>query len=112
MKNLWYDASCPICTAFKEDLERRLGDKVIFLEAEEGSKNFKYMNDKGTYEGRYAISVLMSDFPNISPSLMLLPPEWRTMIAKAVYEIASLGRKVIKSVAKDSVNKKGCGCSR
>ena len=114
MKKLRYDAECPICTTFNNDSASRLGGDVEFIPIEEGAKNFKYQNDKGVYEGKYAISVLMTDFPNLSPSLSILPDEWRDTIATAMYEIASLGRNLYQKIngLKNKLNKKGCNCGK
>jgi hypothetical protein len=115
MKKLWYDAECPICSTFKSELEDRLNGEIEFLPIESTSQNFKYENEEGSYEGRFAISVLMDDFPNLLPSLSILPEDMKAVIMKTLYSLSSMSRTLYKKTVgfRDSLNKKkGCNCGK
>ena len=109
MKTLWYDEQCPICRAFKSELEARTDGELTFEVSDPESKSFRYKNDQGDYEGRDAIAMLLKDFPNLSPTLAMLPEGWRVAIMQTMTSIASVGRTIIKKSEK-LLKKSGCNC--
>ena len=113
---LYYDATCPICTNYKRFIERRLGDRITCLPAEDGAKDVTYKVAEGqTYSGTRAIDRLLEDFPEVQDLNFLLPEGLRKAGVrlpgkvpatgmKAVYKVSGVVRKAYQTV------RKGCNC--
>lgn len=114
MKKLKYDETCPICRTFKTELELRSNGEIEFIPLDPDSTNFEYENEQGTFIGKEAISVLLKDFPNLVPSLNVLPLEMREGIMNVMYSLSSIGRTLYKKTISLGRNKKpgGCNCGK
>lgn len=115
MKKLWFDPDCPICAAFKGEIESRTMGEIEFVPSEPDAKSFKYENELGVFEGRDAIAMILKDYPNLVPALSVLPKEWREAVMASMVQLASVGRSAYKSIRNFVVGKtlnKPCNCGK
>lgn len=102
-----FDATCPVCTNFMHMIRAKVKDRAEYYKADEGARDFKYVDAKGaSYSGTAAVDKMATDFPEIGDYLFILPEKFRKAGLKAVYKVAGPIRKIIGSV------KKGCNCGK
>lgn len=115
---LYYDDTCPVCKMFKASVYGYVGDAIEYKPIEKNAKTFRYVSSDGSvYLGKDALRKLLSDYPNIAPTLNLLPEQWKIKVVNAGVHAASMIRSITKNAREMLENTKqkssngGCGCN-
>lgn len=110
---LYYDAECPVCTAFMKKIVSDVGDSIECRPAPKQSKSFRYVRSSGaTSIGADALKWLLNDFPSIAPSLNILPAVWKEKIVGATVKAAGVLREALGKFQREGTTgaKGGCNC--
>jgi phage-related protein len=103
----FYDNGCPICSQYRRLVERKIGDQVEYVPAQQNASDFEYLATDGVkYSGAKAIEALVKDFPAVKDYMWVLPEKYKMTALKAVYKVSSVVRKAYGTV------KKGCNCGK
>lgn len=105
---LYYDAQCPVCTAFVRSLRRKLPvNRITFQPTDPSENQFKLKTSKGNlFYGDKALDVLIKEFPIVKSYFSMLPKGAQASAVKATVKVGSTVRKAIKAV------KRNCNCGK
>lgn len=114
---LYYDASCPMCSAFRKRIESDIGPGMIdFKPAPAEAKSFRYVRSTGVVTvGKDALKALLQDFPGIGGALNILPEKWKEQVIGATVRAAGALRTAMQQFqARPGTGDKpgGCGCGK
>lgn len=107
---LYYDQSCPVCIQFKKHIEKKAKNPLEFRDIGSQAKKFKYVDsDSLIHVGKVGLRRLITDYPEVTSALQILPESWRFVVSNKILEMAGLLRDVNKKISKKSG---GCGCGK
>lgn len=115
---LFYDATCPLCKAFRGAIQSYIGDAIEYKPIEANAKTFRYIGTDGTvYQGKDALRRLMVEQPKIAPALNVLPEKWKVQVVNAGVQAATMIRSAMSKLQESIQNGQlpkggGCGCGK